>query len=56
MEVISGFFWLITYRNMSNFLDVQKLMQQRFPLFSLISLNSYIQFISNNHLKIFLRT
>uniref|UniRef100_A0A0R3S0D2 SSD domain-containing protein n=1 Tax=Elaeophora elaphi TaxID=1147741 RepID=A0A0R3S0D2_9BILA len=29
VEVISGFFWSITYRNMSNFLDVQKLMLQR---------------------------
>ncbi|CAG9534964.1 unnamed protein product [Cercopithifilaria johnstoni] len=34
VEVISGFFWLITYRNMNNFLDVQKLMQQRRSIIS----------------------
>uniref|UniRef100_A0A915PS92 Serine/threonine-protein phosphatase n=1 Tax=Setaria digitata TaxID=48799 RepID=A0A915PS92_9BILA len=28
-EVISGFFWSITYHNMNNFLDVRKLMQLR---------------------------
>lgn len=29
IEVISGFFWLITYHNLNDFLDVQKLMQLR---------------------------
>ncbi|KAK6104359.1 Patched family protein [Brugia pahangi] len=34
VEVISGFFWSITYRNMNNFLDVQELMQQRRSIIS----------------------
>ncbi|KAL3994794.1 Patched family protein [Acanthocheilonema viteae] len=46
VEVISGFFWSITYCNMSNFLDVQKLMQQRRSIIS-----KYAQFfnISSHH-------
>uniref|UniRef100_A0A1I8EVP4 SSD domain-containing protein n=1 Tax=Wuchereria bancrofti TaxID=6293 RepID=A0A1I8EVP4_WUCBA len=34
VEVISGFFWSITYHNMNNFLDVQELMQQRRSIIS----------------------
>uniref|UniRef100_A0A8R1TJB3 SSD domain-containing protein n=1 Tax=Onchocerca volvulus TaxID=6282 RepID=A0A8R1TJB3_ONCVO len=46
LEVISGFFWSITYHNLNNFLDVQKLMEQRRSIIS-----KYAQFfnVSSHH-------